>query len=341
VDWPSITIVFVVYNRRDELRTSLRRMLLESDYEGRIDAIVVDNASSDGSAEMVRKEFPQVELIVREENIGAPAWNEGFAAARGDWVLISDDDCYLPPDGFRRAMVAAAEHAADLVSFRVVSSYDPEFAFSDRYRTGLFSFWGCSALIRREVIQELGGYDPEIFMWANELELTLRFFDRGYRHLHLPEVEAQHMKPPADDRLSHAREPAYRWNARHFAYIAAKLFRPRHALAVLIALASSVLREGLRADPVALKALPDTLRGFAHGVRHRRPLRNPELSRFYRENFVSFASAWWFMRPAGELLRAYPRELLGRQKPARSDRIDEYYERRARYYPDRAATLDF
>lgn len=341
MDWPSITIVFVVYNRREALRTSLRKMLLESDYEGRIDAIVVDNASSDGSAEMVRREFPQVELLVREENIGAPAWNAGFAAARGDWVLISDDDCYLPPDGFTRAIVAAAEHEADLVSFRVVSTYDPEFAFSDHYKTGLFSFWGCSALFRREVIQELGGYDPEIFMWANELELTLRFFDRGYRHLHLPEVEARHMKPPADGRGSFAREPAYLFNMRHFAYIAAKLFRPRYALESLMALLAHALREGVRDDPAALRAVPDVIRGFARGLQCRKPLRNPELSRCYRANFASFASFWWFARPAGELLRAYPRELLRREKPPRSPRIDEYYERRSRYYPDHAATLDF
>jgi GT2 family glycosyltransferase len=341
VEWPSITIVSVVYNRRDELRTSLRKLLLESDYEGQIDAIVVDNASSDGSAEMVRREFPQVELIVRRENIGAPAWNEGFAAARGDWVLISDDDCFLPPDGFRRAMAAAAEHDADLVSFRVVSTYTPEFVFSDRYRTGLFSFWGCSALFRREVIQELGGYDPEIFMWANELELTLRFFDRGYRHLHLPEVEAQHMKALEFGVPTHVHERTYRVNARHFAYIAAKLFGRRDALEALFALLSRAVRDGLRADLAALKAVPDILKGFAHGLRRRQPLRNAELSGFYRANFESFASFWWFARPPRELLRAYPREILGRQEPARSERIDEYYERRARYYPDHAATLDF
>jgi GT2 family glycosyltransferase len=341
VHWPSITIVFVVHNRRDALRTSLRKMLLESDYEGHIDAIVVDNASTDGSADMVRQEFPQVELIAREQNIGAPAWNEGFAAARGDWVLISDDDCYLPLDGFRRAMAAAAEHDPDLISFRVVSTYDPEFVFSDEYRTGLLSFWGCSALFRREVIQELGGYDPEIFMWANELELTMRFFDRGYRHLHLPEVEAQHMKRPGEELRSHVDEKSYRINARNFAYIAGKLLRARDALEAWIALLGRGVRDGLRVDPVALKALPDTLKGFVHGLRRRQPLRNAELSRVYRINFESFASFWWFVRPARELLRAYPREILGREKPRRSPRIDEYYVQRARYYPDRAATLDF
>jgi hypothetical protein len=169
----------------------------------------------------------------------------------------------------------------------------------------------------------------------------MRFFDRGYRHLHLPEVEAQHMKHPGKDPRSHVREATYRINARHFAYIAGKLFRPRYALEALFALLARVVRDGLRVDPVALRAVPDTVRGFVHGLRRRQPLRNPELSRFYRANFESFSSFWWFARPAGELLRAYPREILGRQKPARSERIDEYYERRARYYPDHAATLDF
>src|SRR5256885_3964020 len=60
-----------------------------------------------------RGEFPQVRLITREDNIGAPAWNDGFAIARGDYVLILDDDCYLPPDGLRRAVAAAVEHEAD------------------------------------------------------------------------------------------------------------------------------------------------------------------------------------------------------------------------------------
>src|SRR3954467_7669703 len=120
---PSVTIAIVVYNRRDALREVLRRMLTESDYDpDRVDVVVVDNASADGSAAMVREEFPAVRVIERPENIGAPAWNDGFAVARGDYVLILDDDCYLPPDGLRRAVAAAEEHAADLVSFRVVST---------------------------------------------------------------------------------------------------------------------------------------------------------------------------------------------------------------------------
>lgn len=340
---PTVTLVFLVFNRCDELRTSLERMLSASDYDlDLVDAIVVDNASTDGSAEMVRKEFPDVHLIVRDQNIGVSGWNEGFTAAQGEWVLALDDDCYLPPDGLRRAVEAAQEHDADLVSFRVVSTHDPTAVFSDKYRTGLFMFWGCAVLVRKTVLEELEGYDPEIFVWANELEFMLRFFDRGYRHLHFPEVVAQHMKPaPVATQKLELEERGYRINARHWGYIAAKLLAPRDAAEALVALLARDIRDGLRVDRVALKAAPDTVRGFAHGLRHRQPVQRSGLSRFYRRNFETFASPWWLSRPPGDLLRALPRELRRGQRPQQIGRRERYYAERERYYPEKAATLEF
>src|SRR2546423_1075726 len=188
----------------------------------------VDKGSTDGRSDMVRAEFPEVQLIVRDENVGVSGWNDGLAVAKGGYVLALDDDCYLPPDGLRRAVAAVSERDADLASFKVVSSYDIEHAFTDYYRTGLFTFWGCAVLMRRHVIEALGGYDPQIFIWANELEFLLRFFDRGFCHLHFPEVVAVHMKepgPPGGPFFTRA----YCINSRHFAYIAAKLFAPRDA----------------------------------------------------------------------------------------------------------------
>ena len=344
--WPSVTIVFLVHNRRDELRESLRRMLTASDYDpARLDAIVVDNASTDGSAAMVRDEFPGVELIVNDANVGVSGWNRGLAAARGEYVLALDDDCYLPPDGLTRAVAAARDHRADLVSFRVVSTRDPGYAFTDAYPTGLFSFWGCAVLMRRDVVRALGGYDPEIFVWANELEFMLRFFDHGFRHLYLPEVAAQHMKaPPARDRAVEWR--SYRLNARHFAYVAGKLLRRGDGLAVLAALLTRNLLDAAGRSPRALRALPQTVAGFAKGMRRHDPVRNAEISRFYRDHFEVFASPWALASPGRELLRLAPRELLarpfvGRRRALLSGRRGQYFEERARLYPSEAAVLAF
>jgi GT2 family glycosyltransferase len=344
---PTISIVFLVYNRREELRISLEEMLVRSDYQRElIDVIVVDNASQDGVADMVREEFPDVELIVREVNVGVSGWNDGLARARGDLVLVLDDDCYLPGDGLTRAVRAMREHEADLVSFAISRHTDPDYRFNDAYRTGLLSFWGCAALMRREVVEALGGYDPQIFVWANELEFMIRFFDRGFRHLHAPDIVAVHMKDDPGGRWQdYYGSPAYRINAKHFAYIAGKLLTPRDAIEGFIALLTHNLRDTVRVNRRAATAIPETVKGFAGGLRHRDPVSRPEVSHTYRRRFGSFASPWWFSRPAHQVLLGLPGELLRRvlrrpPKPEPPGRKELYYAERARYYPQTPATLE-
>ena len=342
---PSVSIVFLVYNRAAELRESLERMTRESDYPAElVDVIVVDNASQDGASDMVRAEFPDVQLITREVNCGISGWNDGFAVARGDYVLALDDDCYLPPDGLRRGIDGAREHGADLVSFGVVSSKDPALRFDHQYRTGLLTFWGCAVLMRREVLERLGGYDPEIFVWANEVEFMLRFYDAGFTHLHLPEVLAVHMKGRDYTWAESVSLPSYRMNNRNLAYTAGKHLRGPQAAAALVALLTTHVRDGLRGSPGAIKAIPTSTRGFVHGLRHRAPVRNREISRVYRRNFLSWASPWWFSRPPLLFLASLPaavlRRLTGRRRPAdHPGRQAEFYARAARYYPAAASTL--
>jgi GT2 family glycosyltransferase len=326
--WPAVTIVFLVFNRRDELRESLQRMLGESDYPSdRVDVVVVDNGSSDGSGQMVRDEFPAVRLIELEENVGVSGWNAGFAVAEGEFVLVLDDDCYLPADGLRRAVTAAEEHSADFVSFGVASTADPEHLFTDESPMGLMSFWGCACLVRGNALRALGGFDPEIFIWDHELEFMVRFFDRGYRHLHEPGIVAQHMKPPLGGGFD---ERWYRANAHHFAYVAAKHMRGRDAAGAVIAILATRVRDGLRKDRASFSAVPDVLRGAVHGLRLRSPVSNPEVSRTYRRNFHGFASPWWLSRSPGDVLR-------GRN----GGRNDQYFEQRTRFYPDGASILEF
>jgi len=336
-DLPTVTIVLLVYNRRDELRRTLIEMLEGCDYDSDlIDVVVVDNASEDGSAEMVRAEFPRVQLIRREVNCGISGWNDGFAVAKGDLVLVLDDDCYLPGDRLRRAIASMEEHEADMVSFSVIAADDPEHRFDLGYKTGLLTFWGCAALIRRSVLDEVGGFDPEIFVWAHELEFMIRFYDKGFRHLHLPEVTAIHMKDPTTlPGFSYYGSPTYRFNARNFGYVAAKHLRLRDACEALVALLATNVRHAIRIEPAEFSVVRDTLAGFARGLRHREAVQNRDLSRAYRRNFHDFASPWWFSRP--------PREWLRRRDPGSPPpgRGDEYFETRRRFYPERAATLQF
>lgn len=313
---PSVSIVVLVCNRREKLRIALDHTLLRSDYPAdRLDVIVVDNASTDGTPGMVRSEFPSVTLIERGRNVGVSGWNDGFEAARGDYVLALDDDCYLPPDGLRRAVEAAEAHQADLVSFTIEAADVPGHLFNDDYVTGLLAYWGCAVLMRRRVLDGLGGYDPGIFLWGNELEFMIRFFDHGFRHLYLPEVVATHMKMPMhiDEWMSYG----YRVNLGHFAYIAARLLDSRDAGAVFASVLATAMQDTFRMHRGAVFAPPHIIRGFVRGLRRRQAVTNPTVSRVYRHNMHSFAAPW---RVAGE-------------------RRAQFIAARRRFYPRERATL--
>jgi GT2 family glycosyltransferase len=290
-DPPLVTVVVLAHDRANELRVTLTALREELDYPAdRLEVIVVDNASGDGTAEMVREEFPAVELIVNAANIGIAGWNAGLKRGRGRFFLVLDDDCYVSGDALHRAVTLASEHEADLVSFSAASPLALGHRFNDDYDTGLLAFWGCAALLSRRAVDELGGFDPEIFVWAHEAEFTIRLLDRGLRHLTMPEIVAAHMTVPAS-RLS----PFFhRTNTRNLAYIAAKLLRPRDAAGALVNIATMALLRAV-ADPRTLGSLVAVVAGARAGLRNREAVRAP-VSRLYRRNLVDFVSPLRFVR---------------------------------------------
>src|SRR3954464_5033867 len=84
------TLAILAYNRCDAVRDTLRRMLEDLDYPGELEPIVVDNASTGGTAELLARDFPAVRVIRTERNIGASAWNRALTTGTGDWFLILD-----------------------------------------------------------------------------------------------------------------------------------------------------------------------------------------------------------------------------------------------------------
>src|SRR5690606_9310496 len=149
--------------------------------------IVVDNCSTDGTAEMVRAEFPQVKLIVMPHSrYGAcETFNIGFASARGEFVGILDDDVVLPPD-FIEAMLA--EFAREPESTAVLSPKVVEPQMPDWYKDSpavntpryMATFRGCASLARHAAIRACGYYDERFFIFGNERDLTTRLLNRGY-----------------------------------------------------------------------------------------------------------------------------------------------------------------
>src|SRR5881398_1905021 len=116
------SISILNYQRRDAHRRGLAAA--RDQRYGPLEIIAVDNASTDGSVEMVRDEFPDVRLVRLPENVGAAGRNAGVAAAKGDVVFTLDNDVlFTTPDDVSRALAVFARHPrAAVVNFMIVDA---------------------------------------------------------------------------------------------------------------------------------------------------------------------------------------------------------------------------
>lgn len=193
------------------------------------EVIVVDNASVDGSPEMVKQEFPGAMLIANCENRGfASANNQGFVVAKGRYVLLLNSDTIILDHAIDKA-VAFADTRADagvigcrvlnadrslqttcfmfpsMLNMLLMSSYlykvFPKSRFFGRAR---MSWWdrsdvrevdvvaGCFMLVRREAMDRVGGMDEQFFMYSEETDWCYRFWQAGWKVIYAPVCEIIH-----------------------------------------------------------------------------------------------------------------------------------------------------
>ena len=197
---PAVSVVVVSYNRREQVRA-----LLESINRGDLvpdEIIVVDNASRDGTVEMLERDFPGVRIIANRENfMGSHAVNQGIAAASGEFVYATADDNVVDPkclSALRDAMAALPD--AGLVAPVMYFFDEPErvwFAGCDvSMLTGLTRFFtdppregsvetACAPncyMIRRSVLTSIGGQDVATFPFHHEeADWSFRAAKIGFR----------------------------------------------------------------------------------------------------------------------------------------------------------------
>jgi GT2 family glycosyltransferase len=189
---------------------------------------VVDNASDDGSAKMVRRDFPWVELIASPENLGFPqAVNMVAYRTSGEWLATANEDIELRP-GALEALLAAAERYPDaaIVVPRLIlpdgSTQHSVYAFPTLLATlvnnlGLArlshrlgerlcveGYWDPSrprhvpwafaalALMRREAFDAAGGFDRDIWLYADDVDLAWRLREEGWKVWYEPSAEVLH-----------------------------------------------------------------------------------------------------------------------------------------------------
>lgn len=241
-----ITAIIVAYDSAEVLPACLSALAGEG-----VPAIVVDNASGDASAAIARAHGATVIGNARNEGYGR-ANNRGAAASATPYVLIVNPDVEIRP-GAVAALLAAAERYPDagMLAPRVVEPsgrvfLQPRSLLSPAHLNRLGSMAipegdaclpflsGACLLVRREVFQSLGGFDPAIFLFYEDDDLCRRMRDAGHALVHVHEAEARHGRG-----RSTAPSPARRFKARwHLAwsegYVAGKYGLPQPAFVKIL-----------------------------------------------------------------------------------------------------------
>ncbi|VAX42377.1 hypothetical protein MNBD_PLANCTO03-1022 [hydrothermal vent metagenome] len=196
-----LSIVVLSYNRKSAILQTLQRLNTGTATQD-AEIIVIDNASTDGSAQAVREQMPRAKVIALETNEAIAGFNRGVEAASGDLVLILDDDARPEPEALASAIKLLSVRA-DLAAVTLLP-YHPatgtvEWPFAERMN-GPRDDWpvmGCCNLVRRSVWRAIGGYDESFFLYRNDVELALKILATGRGVYFDPSWRCEHDSPAA------------------------------------------------------------------------------------------------------------------------------------------------
>ena len=186
-----LSIVILTWNRRDEVLDTLARTLPFAS-RAAAEVIVVDNGSTDGTADAIRAAYPQVQLVTLERNQGASGWNAGLERARGAWIMTLDDDSSPEGDwGTEVARVGREQPEAGILACRVLKGA-ARMPVTEGWSERTTDFIACGAIFRREVFDRVGYYDPKIFLYSHEKEFATRVLADGFDIVYVPEFLVYH-----------------------------------------------------------------------------------------------------------------------------------------------------
>jgi GT2 family glycosyltransferase len=219
---PDMSIVLVCWNNREYLEPCLRS-LYEGNLQSSFDIVVVDNGSTDGSQEMLRQQFPEVEIIQNDHNVGlARACNQGTEATNGRYVLLLNNDTLvngpsldalvnfmeetpragavggrlLNADGSFQAGYAKFSSLweefllATQIGSQMWEGYPSHLDADEPVRAGWLS--SACLLLRRNAIEKLGLLDEQYFIYGDEADLQYRLQQAGWHVYYLPSAYTIH-----------------------------------------------------------------------------------------------------------------------------------------------------
>lgn len=273
---PLVSIVILNYNTRDLLRQTLSSIDSKVPFE----VIVVDNASSDGSVGMVKKEFPHVKLIEAKSNDGFAAGNnQGVRSARGENIMLLNSDTQFVGDSLsplvqyfdQKPLVGVVTPKLITPDGRIDWSCHRGFPtiwnsltyFSKIYKFfpswsrlgGYHQTWknlskahevdvvsGAAMLIKREVWDQVGSLDERFFMYAEDIDYCLRVKQAGWQIHYQPEAKVIHHKGLSGTKNKNQKVKS---KTKHYFYETMKQYWDKHYSQAYPGFVTSLVHSGV------------------------------------------------------------------------------------------------
>jgi GT2 family glycosyltransferase len=204
LDKPFVSVISLTHNRCQKV-LRLIETLHQQTYKHK-EIILVDNASSDGTAEIVQNQFPDVRLFSPLKNSGVAAYNLGLKAAKGKYILLIDDDGLPVDSDWIEQVINRFETNPKLgvVCCKIrmldtgeIAKDNPQFTSTGDLLLGYpaASYNGTGAGIRACVLHEAGYYPEYFFLSFLELHLCSRIHSSGWEIKYFPSIEVWHDRP--------------------------------------------------------------------------------------------------------------------------------------------------
>ncbi len=289
-----LSVCIVNWNTCGDLEQALQSVF-ESDPKLGIEVIVVDNASHDGSAEMVRRRFTSVVLIESEVNSGfARGYNTAVGAATGRYLLVLNPDTVVHPGALSRLVQFMDSHPDAAAAGPRVLNSDGTLQYSCRRfprpivgvlrntvigrlaprnrftREYLMQEWdhnsvrhvdwlsGAAICIRREAWDKVGGFDEGYFMYSEDMDWCLRAQQAGWKVYYVPEAVIMHRIGRSSDQQPLAMVIQFHRSAARFYR---KHYAPKWPWGLRLAPIVGIwVRAGLLMAQISLRRLADRLR---------------------------------------------------------------------------------
>ena len=225
----AISVVIVTYNSRGVVPACLASLAAHTSRDT-CEVVVLDNASSDGTPEMIAREYPWVRLVARQRNDGLSAGiNAGVEASSGEWVAVLNPDIRFEADVLSPLAAYLRDHddagvvAPKLLNddgtvqmscrafpgystaffnrYSILTRLFPRNPMSSRYLMSNFDHsslqdvdWvsGAALMFPRRVFDQLSGWDPAFFLFNEDVDFCRRAHDAGYRIVYYPDVAVYH-----------------------------------------------------------------------------------------------------------------------------------------------------